>query len=75
MSSLLAFNRVYRLKLVSLSVPEFSWLKANVVPAPLTVLLEILSVTHVGIFEPELVFVNVYGAQESIPRNQLRQPM
>jgi hypothetical protein len=38
----MAFNRVYRLKPVS--VPEFSWLKANVVPAPLTVLLEILSV-------------------------------
>jgi hypothetical protein len=24
---------------------------------------------------PEPVFVNVYGAQESIPRNRFRQPM
>ncbi len=24
---------------------------------------------------PEPVFLNVYGAQESIPRHQLRQPM
>ncbi len=23
----------------------------------------------------ELVFLNVYGAQESIPRNEFRQPM
>ncbi len=25
--------------------------------------------------DPEPVFINVYGAQESIPRNELRQPM
>jgi hypothetical protein len=25
--------------------------------------------------EPEPVFLNVYGAQESIPRNEFRQPM
>jgi hypothetical protein len=24
---------------------------------------------------PEPIFLNVYGAQESIPRNELRQPM
>jgi hypothetical protein len=24
---------------------------------------------------PEPVFLNVYGAQESIPRNEFRQPM
>jgi hypothetical protein len=24
---------------------------------------------------PEAVFVNIYGAQESIPRNRFRQPM
>ncbi len=26
-------------------------------------------------FQPEPVFVNVYGAQESIPKNRFRQPM
>jgi hypothetical protein len=26
-------------------------------------------------FSPEPVFVNVYGAQELIPRNRFRQPM
>jgi hypothetical protein len=25
--------------------------------------------------DPEPVFLNVYGAQESIPRNEFRQPM
>ncbi len=29
---------------------------------------------HVGTI-PEPVFLNVYGAQESIPRHQFRQPM
>jgi hypothetical protein len=28
---------------------------------------------HWGIYEP--VFLNIYGAQESIPRNEFRQPM
>ncbi len=28
-----------------------------------------------GFFDPEHVFLNVYGAQESIPRNEFRQPM
>ncbi len=27
------------------------------------------------VLEPEPVFLNVYGAQESIPRNEFRQPM
>jgi hypothetical protein len=27
------------------------------------------------IFFPEPVFLNVYGAQESIPRNEFRQPI
>jgi hypothetical protein len=35
--------------------------------------------TRAGIFKPiwshELVFLNVYGALESIPRNEFRQPM
>jgi hypothetical protein len=73
MSSLLAFNRVYRLKPVSVS--EFSWLKANVVPARPAGRTTGDTVSHVGIFEPEPIFVNVYGAQESIPRNQFSQPM
>jgi hypothetical protein len=30
--------------------------------------------TSVHIFKAELVFLNVYGAQESIPRNEFRQP-
>ncbi len=37
-----------------------------------------LSYDSLGIFSlvnPEPVFVNVYGAQESIPRNRFRQPM
>ncbi len=25
--------------------------------------------------DPELVFLNVYGAPESIPKNEFRQPM
>jgi hypothetical protein len=33
-----------------------------------------LSVPHKISF-PELVFLNVYGAPESIPRNEFRQPM
>ncbi len=28
-----------------------------------------------GYSSPELVFLNVYGAPESIPRNEYRQPM
>ncbi len=28
-----------------------------------------------GLIQPELVFLNVYGAPESIPRNEFRQPM
>ncbi len=28
-----------------------------------------------GVPLPEPVFLNVYGAQESIPRNEFRQPM
>jgi hypothetical protein len=29
---------------------------------------------HHGIGTPELEFLNIFGAQESIPRNQFRQP-
>jgi hypothetical protein len=35
----------------------------------------IRSVDQPGIRNPELVFLNLYGAQESMPRHQLRQPM
>jgi hypothetical protein len=31
--------------------------------------------TNQGSENPEPVFLNVYGAQESIPRNEFRQPM
>jgi hypothetical protein len=32
-------------------------------------------VRELNLLRPEPVFLNVYGAQESIPRNEFRQPM
>ncbi len=37
--------------------------------------ISILGGRGVQLIESEPVFLNVYGAQESIPRNEFRQPM
>jgi hypothetical protein len=36
---------------------------------------KILDTDATGFLSSEPIFLNVYGAQESIPRNEFRQPM